>query len=156
MELLVVPKGSSKYVVEDKKSRLLYSVRKKGFGGRYVLLDASNYNLYSLLQTGDERKPSFTIILNDATFMTLTCKSLFLDPTIEAEGKGMKFSIASKDRKEFVIYKNGASVGGIKTLVTLNGELHYEIEIDNVAFDDYIPLFAVAIDRAFGDMNRNK
>ncbi len=156
MELLVLPKGSSKYIVEDKKSRLLYSVKKKGFGGRYMLLDASNYHLYSLLQTGDERKPSFTVILNDATFMTMSCKSLFLDPTIEAEGQGMKFSIASKDRKEFTIYKNGTAVGSIKTLVTINGELHYEVQIENVAFDDYIPLFAVAIDRAFGDMNKNK
>lgn len=156
MELLIAPKGGNKYVVEDKKSRLLYSVKKKGFGGRYILLDASNYNLYSLLQTGDERKPSFSVILNDATFMTMTCKSLFLDPTIEAEGKDMKFTLASKDRKDFIIYKNGANVGALKTLVTINGELHYEIQIDNVAFDDYIPLFAVAIDRAFGDMNKNK
>lgn len=155
MELLVVPKGS-KYVVEDKKSRLLYSVKKKGFGGKFNLFDASNYLLYSLVQTGDERKPSFTVVLNDATFLTLTCKSLFLDPTIEAEGNGMQFSLVSKDRKNFTIFKNGANVGSIRTLLTINNELHYEIQIDNTAFDDYIPFFAVAIDRAFGDMNKNK
>lgn len=155
MELLIIPKGS-KYIVEDKKSRLLYSVKKKGFGGKFVLLDASNYNLYSLVQSGDDRKPSFTVVLNDATFLSITCKSLFLDPTIEAEGSDMKFLIASKDRKNFAILKNGANVGSVKTLLTIDGDLNYEIEIDNAAFDDYIPLFAVAIDRAFGDMNKNK
>lgn len=153
MELLVIPKGN-KFVVEDKKSRLLYSVKKKGFGGKYILLDASNYNLYSLIQTGDERKPSFSIILNDVTFMTIVCKSLFLDPTIEAIGKDMKFKLASKDRKIFDIFKDGVQVGSMKTLTTVNGELQYEIDIDNMVFDDYIPLFAVAVDRAFGDMNK--
>lgn len=155
MELKILPKGS-KFIVQDNKSRLLYTVKKKGFGAKFNLLDASDYNLYTLAQTGDGRKPAFTIILNDETFMTMTCKSLFLDPTIDAEGQGMKFSIASKDRKDFTIIKNDAAVGAIRTLPTMSGDLQYEIEIDNSAFDDYIPLFAVAIDRAFGDMNKNK
>lgn len=155
MELLVIPKGS-KFIVQDKKSRLLYTVKKKGFGAKFNLLDASDYNLYTLSQTDDGRKPAFTIILNDDTFMKLTCKSLFLDPTIEAEGQGMKFSLVSKDRKEFSIIKNGTEVGCIKTVQMLSGELQYEISIENTSFDDYIPLFAVAIERAFGDINKNK
>ncbi len=155
MEMIVTLKGS-KYMVHDKKSRLLYSVKKKGFGAKFNLHDASDYVLYTLLQLEDGRKPAFTMILNDQKFMGLTCRSLFLDPTIDAEGNGMKFAIASKDRKEFSIIKNDATVGSIKTIATLTGDLRYEIEIDNAAFDDYIPLFAVAIDRAFGDMNRNK
>lgn len=156
MELLVSQKNNSKYIVEDKKSRLLYSVKKKGFGSRFNLLDASDYVLYTLLQVDEGKKPTFTITLNDAAFLKLTIKSLFLDPTIEAEGQNMKFRIASKDRKDFTILKNDAAVGSIKTLLTVSGDLHYEINIDNAAFDDYIPLFAVAIDRAFGDMNKNK
>lgn len=155
MELKVLPKGT-KFIVQDNKSRHLYTVKKKGFGAKFILLDASDYNLYTLAQTEEGRKPAFTIILNDDTFMTLTCKSLFLDPTIDAEGQGMKFSIASKDRKEFTIIKNDAAVGSIKTLQTMSGDLQYEIKIENTAFDDYIPLFAVAIDRTFGDMNKNK
>ena len=155
MELLVLPKGS-KFIVQDKKSRLLYTVKKKGFGAKFNLLDASDYNLYTLVQTDEGRKPAFTIILNDESFLMLTCKSLFLDPTIDAEGQGMKFSLESKDRKEFAIIKNNAAVGNIKTIQTLSGDLQYEIQIENTAFDDYIPLFAVAIDRAFGDMNKNK
>ncbi len=155
MELLVTPKGS-KFLVQDKKSRLLYTVKKKGFGGRYNLQDASDYNLYTLLQTEEGRKPGFSIILNDELFLKLTCKSLFLDPTIECEGKDMNFTLSSKERKEFKIIKNGAVVGTIKTVSMLSGDLQYEIEIENTAFDDYIPLFAVAIDKAFGEMNKNK
>lgn len=42
MELFLVPKGS-KFIVEDKKNRLLYTVKKKAFGGKFLLLDASGY-----------------------------------------------------------------------------------------------------------------
>ncbi len=154
MELLVASKGS-KYIVEDKKSRLLYTVKKKGFSPRYILLDASNYNLYTLLQTGDDRKPAFTVILNDDEFLKMECKSLFLDPTITAEGKDMNFVIASKDRKNFDIILNDITVGHIKTKTAVSGDLQYDLDIENTAFDDYIPLFAVAIDRAFGEMNKS-
>ena len=41
----------------------------------------------------------------------MVCKSLFLDPTIYAEGKDMKYSIASKDRRNFDIILNDNTVG---------------------------------------------
>ena len=68
MEFQVVGKGG-KYTVQDKTGRLIYSIKKKGFGARYNLMDASNYNLYTLVQTGDSKRPFFTIILNDNVFM---------------------------------------------------------------------------------------
>lgn len=154
MELTIAEKGS-KYVVEDKKSRLLYTVKKKGFAQRYILLDASNYNLYTLIQDGDSRKPQFSVILNDDLFLKVECKSLFLNPTITAEGKGMNYVIASKDRKNFDIIFNDIKVGKIATKYGVSDTLHYDLEIENTAFDDYIPLFAVAIDMAFGEMNRS-
>ncbi|MBP3309817.1 MAG: hypothetical protein J6L05_03265 [Ruminococcus sp.] len=153
MDLVVVSKGT-KYVVQDKKSRVLYNVKKKGFGQRYVLLDTSNYHLYTLLQTAEGRKPAFSIILNDDEFLKLSCKSLFLDPTIIAEGKNMNYSIASKDRKNFDILFNGVTVGHIATKQAMAGVFQYDLNIENTAFDDYIPLFAVAIDIAFGDINK--
>ena len=156
MDLVVLTKGN-KYIVEDKKSRLLYTVKKKGFGNsRFVLLDSSNYNLYTLLQTGEERKPSFSIVLNDATFMTITCKSLFLDPTILCEGKNMTFTLASKDRREFTILSGDDTKGSISTRASVSGDLQYDITVEDKIFDDYIPLFAVIIDRAFGVMNKQK
>ncbi len=156
MDLVVLTKGN-KYIVEDKKSRLLYTVKKKGFGNsKFVLLDSSNYNLYTLLQTGEERKPSFSIVLNDVTFMTITCKSLFLDPTIICEGKDMKFTLASKDRREFTILSGDDKKGSISTRISVSGDLQYDITVEDKIFDDYIPLFAVIIDRAFGVMNKQK
>ena len=155
MELIVMPKGYA-YTVEDKNQRVLYSVKKKGFGQKYNLLDASNYVLYTIVQGTDDRKPVFTIILNDTTFLKLEVKSLFLDPTISAEGKTLKYALVSKDRRNFEIMLEGNSVGMIKTKLTMKNELHYDIEIENKAFDDYIPLFAIAIDKTFGDMNKQK
>lgn len=153
MELQVVGKGS-KYTVEDKNGRLIYTVKRKSFSSQYNLMDTSNYNLYTLVQTGDAKRPAFTIILNDNVFMTMEITSLFLDPTIRAKNKQMLFEIVSKDRKEFEIILNGKNVGYIKTLIGVTGELQYHISVENTAFDDYIALFAVAIDRAFGEMNK--
>ena len=63
MELMISIKGN-KYTVTDKKqSRLLYTIKKKAFsGGRYLLLDASNYQLYTIIQVSDDRKPKVKII----------------------------------------------------------------------------------------------
>lgn len=162
MELTVAIKGS-KYIVQDKKlSRLLYTIKKKGFGaGKYLLMDASNYSLYSFVQTGDDRKPTFAILNNDVTLIKLACKSLFLDPTITVEGRdtggsSVDISITSKDHRAFRIIKDGTEVGALKVLLTVSGDLQYEIVIDDKVFDDYIPLFAVAVDITFGDMNKSK
>jgi len=154
MELQVVGTGA-KYTVEDKKGKLLYTIKKKSFSSRYNLMDTSNYNLYTLVQTGDAKRPTFTIILNDNVFMTMECTSLFLDPTLKIKNKQMRFEVASKDRKNFKIILDGKEVGEIQTLMGVTGELQYHINIENTAFDDYIPLFAVAIDKAFGEMNKS-
>lgn len=92
--------------------------------------------------------------------MDLACKSLFLDPTITVDGKDISgheihFSIASKDHKDFELLREGVVVGSIKTKLLVNNELQYEVEIEDKLFDDYIPLFAVAVDLTFGDINRN-
>ena len=160
MELTISIKGS-KYAVQDKgQSRQIYTIKKKGFGGgRFLLLDASNYQLYSLMQVSDERKPAFIISHNDVSIMQLACKSLFLDPTINVDGKDIqgtviKFDIASKDHRNFDLIKDGGSVGSIKTKTMANKELQNELTIEDRVFDDYIPLFALAVDLTFGDMNR--
>ena len=181
MELIISSKGH-KYTVTDKKGRTLYSVKKKGFGaGRYVLLDASNYHLYSLTSVGEERKPAFNISHNDRGIIALTCKSMFLDPTIIVKGKDtsgteVHYALASKDHRNFNILipqtekeeeekdeneneneetsEDEGKVGSIRTMLTPAGDFQYELEIENKIFDDFIPLFAVAIDLAFADMNR--
>ncbi len=152
MELILLIKGNNKYTVEDKKSRLLYTIKKKGFNNsRLTLLDASNYNLYTLMTTSEM---SYTIILNDDTFMLINCKSKFLNPTINCDGKEFKCNLTSKNSRDFSIMVNDEEKGTIKTDVSMSGELQYIITIEDKMFDDYIPLFAVVIDKIFGDANR--
>lgn len=156
MELLLLIKGN-KYIVEDKKSRLLYTVKKKGFGNsKFVLLDASNYNLYTLMNTTADlnEKPSFSIILNDSTFMKVTCKSRFFEPTVLCQGKELSYSLITQNSRDFSIMDGDVEKGVIETSVSASGELQYDISIDDKIFDDYIPLFAVVIDKIFGDANR--
>lgn len=154
MELTVLSKNNG-YTVNDRSTKkTLYTVKKKTFGQKWNLLDTSKYNLYTLAQMGDEKRPAFTIILNDVTFMTIECKSLFLDPSLYAKGKTISYSIVSKDRKNFELIVDEKTVGHISTKVGVTGELQYDVDIENQFFDDYIPLFAVAVDRAFGEMNK--
>ncbi|MCR5599565.1 MAG: LURP-one-related family protein [Ruminococcus sp.] len=153
MEIQVSGKNG-KYTVVDKNGKLLYNVKKKGFGAKFNLMDINNYNLYTLVQTGSSKSPTFTIILNDNVFMVMQCTSLYLDPSFKVRHKTMNFEINSKNRKDFDIILDGKNVGSIKTLVAVTGDLQYHVTIENTAFDDYIPLFAVAVDRAFGEMNK--
>ena len=97
---------------------------------------------------------SYTIVLNDDTFMLINCKSKFLDPTIDCEGKQLKYILKSKNSRDFSIIINDEEKGMIKTNVSVSGELQYDIIIEDKIFDDYIPLFAVVIDKIFGDANR--
>ncbi len=154
MELYVVPKNAEKYHVYDKKERKIYSVSKKRFGKSWTLYDASDYALYSMIQTGTGKKPSFKIEFNDAPFMMVTCKSIYLDPSLECEGQGMKFAIKSRDRKNFELLKNGTKIGSITTETQTNNEQKYFIDIDNKSFDDYIPMFAVCVDKCFSGLNK--
>ena len=161
MELFLVPKGNNKFTVEDKKKRLLYTIRKKAFGGTFFLLDASGYELYSFVQTVQGKKPEFEIILNDKLFMNVRCLSVFLDPSIEFEHqsekfKGIKYVLKSSDRKNVTLLRNGAEVGSARVITAVDNELRYEINIENAYFDDYVPLFALAVEKAFGDINKNK
>ena len=160
MELFLVPKGS-KFIVQDKKKRLLYTVKKKAFGGKFLLLDASGYELYSFINTVQGKKPEFNIILNDKIFMTIKCLSVFLDPSIEFDYqedkfKDIKYTLNSSDRKNFTLLRNNEEVGSVRTIVDMDKDLCYEISIEDQFFDDYIPLFALAVERTFGDMNKNK
>lgn len=160
MELFLVPKGS-KFIVQDKKKRLLYTIKKKAFGGKFLLLDASGYELYSFINTIQGKKPEFNIILNDKIFMTIKCLSVFLDPSIEFDYqedkfKNIKYTLKSSDRKNFTLFRNNEEAGSIHTIVDMDKDLCYEINIEDQFFDDYIPLFALAVERAFGDMNKNK
>lgn len=125
------------------------------------MLDASGYELYSFINTIQGKKPEFNIILNDKIFMTIKCLSVFLDPSIEFnyqedKFKDIKYTLKSSDRKNFTLLRNNEEVGSVRTIVDMDKDLCYEISIEDQFFDDYIPLFALAVERAFGDMNKNK
>ncbi|MDE5557521.1 MAG: hypothetical protein K2K66_03665 [Ruminococcus sp.] len=155
MQFMLLIKGNNKYSVEDKKSRTLYTIKKKGFGNnnRLVLLDASNYHLYTLI-TSSVDSLSYSVILNDDIFMRINCKSKFLDPTIECKNNDISYRLVSKNSRDFTIMDGEEQKGIIETSISASGELQYDLDINDKIFDDYIPLFAVVIDKIFGDANR--
>jgi uncharacterized protein YxjI len=154
MELIIFIKNG-KYIVQDKKQRTIYTVKKRGLGsGKYSLYDASNYRLYTLVQTGEDRKPTFTITHNDASFVRVSCKSLFLDPTLTFKGKEATYELVSTDHMNFTFLKDGTEQGKLTTGVSVSGEFQYSFEINDKIFDDYFVLFAVAVDRTFSELNR--
>ncbi|MDE6781050.1 MAG: hypothetical protein K2J40_06295 [Ruminococcus sp.] len=152
MELMILINGTNKYAVKDKKSRQIYTIKKKGFSNnKLVLLDASGYHLYTLMTNGEM---SYTVVLNDDTYLLISCKSKFLDPTIKCTGKGLNCNLKSSNSRDFSIMVNDEEKGIIETSVSGNGEIQYDLTIDDKLFDDYIPFFAVVIDKIFGDANR--
>ena len=124
------------YAVNDKSQKTLYTVRKKTFGKKWNLMDPNKYNLYTLAQLGDEKRPLFSIGLNDTHCLKIECKSLFLDPSFTCKGKTISYTLASKDRREFDIIIGENSVGHISTKVGVTGELQYDVNIENKFFDD--------------------
>lgn len=157
MQLVVFIKGNNKYSVEDKKGRTLYNIKKKGFGNnnKLFLLNSSNYHLYTLIGSGMDSL-SYTIEHNDSNFMSVICKSKFLAPMIiECKGNSISYKLVSENRRDFKIMSDEEQKGTIETYVSSSKELQYEINIDDQLFDDYIPLFAIAVDKIFGETNRN-
>ncbi len=160
MELIISFKGNKYIVVDKSNGRQIYTIKKKSLGGiKYTLMDKSNYKLYSMAQYTMERKPTFVISHNDNSILQINCKSLFLDPTLTVSGRDIhgvtiKYEVASKDRRNFDIVNNGEKIGYIKTNLTASQELQYDVEIENKFFDDYVPLFALAIDLTFGEINK--
>jgi len=154
MEIMVVPKGGG-YTVQDKKDRIIYNIKKKSFGGqRYTLHDVSGYELYSLLPLELGRKPRLRIVLNNQSFLEMQCTSMFLDPSFHCKGDRMTFLLKSLDRREFTMIKNDTAIGTIMTRQLVSGDLIYEMVIDDKEFDDFYPLFAVAFDKSFGEINK--
>lgn len=161
MELIISPKGNKFQVTDKGQERLIYTIKKKGLGsGKYVLLDPSNYQLYAFMQVEEDHKPRFIISHNGSAMLHITCKSLFLDPTLTVEGRDLSgqqinYSIASKDRRDFRLIKDGEEVGSLTTKVSMSNEAQYDLIINDKFFDDYIAFFAVAVEMTFGGKNRS-
>ena len=153
MELVVIPTGSGKYNVIDKKDRKLYSVTKKRklVGNAITTLhDASGYALYSMVRTESGKKPSFHIFLNGTIILSVQAKSMFLNPCIAFEGLNDTFELRGEKVTHFEIYHNGNAIGTIDTEIQTNGEPKYRITIEQKFFDDFFPLFAVVVDKCYG------
>jgi uncharacterized protein YxjI len=152
MELYIVPKGAGKYSITDNKDRNLYNVTKakKLFGNPITTLhDASGYALYTMQRTASGKKPAFQIVFNDEPFL----KSIYVDPCVIFEGKN-KYELKSKDGKNFQMYMDGTVIGKLETSRQANNDPRYFIQIEDKFFDDFIPLFAVCIDKCFSGLNK--
>ncbi len=157
MELLVTSKGSGKYIVTDTKEREIYHITKarKLFGSPITTLtDASGYTLYTMKRTSAGKKPEYEIQLNERFFMKVLCKSMFIDPSIQFETVDSIYELKGKDQKHFILYKNEVQIGTLDTAKMVNNDLVYKLVFDDQSFDDFFPLFAVAADKCFGEMNK--
>lgn len=152
MELIVIPKGAGKYIINDEKERKIYSVSKKRrlIGNPTTTLhDASGYALYTMVRTASGKKPAFEISFNDKLFLSVQCKSLYVDPSVTFVGIGGDFMIKSKDGRNFEVLKSGEVIGSLKTENQANNEPKYVLNVEAKDFDDFIPLFAIVADKCF-------
>lgn len=157
MELIIIPKGSGKYEITDGKKRTIYTVSKKRrlIGNPITTLhDASGYALYTMIRTESGKKPSFQITLNDAPFMSVQCKSLYVDPTITFNAGNQIFELKGKSTARLGVFVQKNEVGTLVTERQANDDPKYTITIEDKYFDDYVPLFAVVADKCFSGKNK--
>ena len=157
MELIVIPTGGGKYSITDTKDRKIYSVTKKRklVGNPITTLhDASGYELYTMIRTEAGKRPSFQIIFNDALFMRVKCRSLFVDPCVLFEGETLSYELKGREYKHLKLRCQGELAGELVTEIQPNNEPKYRLTVDDRFYDDYIPLFAVAADKCFNGTNK--
>lgn len=165
VKLNVVSKGN-RYTVLDQKERTIYNI-KSGMGGKTHLINAGGYKLYYFTGDRKAKKPVFMIFHDDKQVFCAECTSLFLDPGFILRGENVSIDVVSHDRQEFDIISDEKSIGNV-TIVEDDAvkdgkdkkdkkdakETNYVIQINENFFDDYIPLIAVFIDIAFGELNK--
>lgn len=157
MELIIIPMGAGKFTVTDEKDRKMYSVTKKRklIGNPITTLhDASGYALYTMVRTASGIKPAFQIVFNDELFLTVQCKSLYVDPCITFTGQGGDFELKGKSADDLVLRAGSEEIGVLKTERQTNNDPKYVLTVDNRRFDDFLPLFAVAADKCFNGKNK--
>ena len=148
MVLYIIPKGS-KYDVQDEKGRIIYTIKKKGFGGKMQLFDASGYEMYTMTSDFSQKHPSFDILLDGNPYIMVKCKSRFLDPSIVGLGNMGTYWLKSQDRMRFELTKDDVNIGSILSQPMPKGDEQYEMTIIDKEFDDALVLFAVCIDFSF-------
>lgn len=148
MELFVIPKGS-KYLVQDNKGRIIYTIKKKGFGYKYIIHDASDYALFTMVGDFSDRHPVYDITLNGNLYLWVKCQSRFLEPSILAKGNDGDLLLRTEDKLTFQITKDGENVGSIVTQKMPNGDAQYAFNISDKVFDDALPLLALCVDSSF-------
>ncbi len=157
MELLVTSKGAGKFSVTDNKDRVLYTVVKarKLFGSpTTTLYDASGYTLYTMKRISAGSKPEYEVQLNDRFFMKVQCKTMFIDPCIQFENADSIFELKGKNHLHFELFKNENVIGTLTVEKQVNNEFVYTLNFEDEYFDDFFPLFAIAVDRCFGEINK--
>ena len=148
MVLYIRPKGS-KYNVQDEKGRIIYTIKKKGFGGKMQLFDASGYEMYTMTSDFSQKHPSFDILLDGNPYIMVKCKSRFLDPSIVGQGNMGTYWLKSQDPMRFELTKDDVNIGSILSQPMPKGDVQFEMTINDKEFDDALVLFAVCIDFSF-------
>ena len=148
MVLYIIPKGR-KYNVQDEKGRIIYTIKKKGFGGKMQLFDASGYEMYTMTSDFSQKHPSFDILLDGKPYIMVKCKSRFLDPSIVGQGNMGTYWLKSQDRMRFELTKDDVNIGSILSQPMPKGDVQFEMTINDKEFDDALVLFAVCIDFSF-------
>lgn len=141
LELNIVP-VRKQYQVEDKKQRTIYTIKRKW--GKYAISDANGYELYVLADSKDNYEPEYSILLNNKRKGSVRCVSKFVHPRLELKADGLKLTLATEDHMHYTITNDRNEERGSFTVIPVSGGFRFELQIEQVDFDDYIPLVPLA------------
>ncbi len=141
LELNIVP-VRKQYQVEDKKQRVIYTIKRKW--GKYAISDANGYELYVLADPKDSYEPEFSILLNNKRKGSVRCVSKFVHPKLVLKADDIKLTLATEDHMHYTITNDDNEERGTLTVVPVSNGFRFELQIEQVDFDDYIPLVPLA------------
>lgn len=147
MELNITPKGS-KFLVQDSTGRLVYTIKKKGFGYKYVIYDASSYALYTMSGDFTEKHPIYMVThdSNADPVLWIKCKSRFLEPSMIIISADCEYLLQSTDKTHFILWKNKEQVGTLDANKMPNGGTQYSMTVSDQEYDDAWSFLALCVD----------
>lgn len=144
MKIVLNQKGSKMFATKKNDPKnIIYTLVKKGLlsNTRVELYNKMGYHLYSLKYDLKGRRANFDVFLNQKIIMKASCTATFLNPAITVKYLDVTYILRSTDRVKFIIIKDKKEIGKINVLETLKGDLQFDMDIDDVHFEDFMILF---------------
>lgn len=144
MKLVLHQKNSKMFAYKkDDTKNVIYTMAKKGIlsNARIELYNRMGYHLYSMKCDLKGRRANFDVFLGEKIIMKASCTATFLNPSIAIKYLDVTYIIRSTDKIRFIVIKDKEEIGRINVVETLKGDLEFDMDVHDEAFEDFMLFF---------------